>query len=262
MKKQIYVLASLLVLVSCAFILFGCSSQECVHEWGEWNVVTESSCSAQGSQQRKCLSCDEIQTDNISITDHVYDTDNLVWTWNGYESAFATLYCKNDTSHTRQINANITENTVFPTCTENGAKTYTATVKIDDKTYTSEKTEAITSTGHNQITLPAVSPSCTQEGLSVGVYCSVCNTVFEEQKKIPAINHDYDMENIVWNWDGYDNADVTIYCKNDNTHTKQVHAVITSETISATCTKDGKITYNATIKIDAISATAGMVSSV
>ncbi len=115
-------LVSVLVFTACG---------ECEHEWGEWSVSTPSTCSAQGTKQRKCSKCEEVQSESIDIADHKYDTENIVWTWNDYESATATLSCIMDSAHTRQINANVTDEvTTAPTCTATGTKTYTATVKI------------------------------------------------------------------------------------------------------------------------------------
>ena len=47
------------------------------------------------------------------------------------------------------MNATITSEVTKPaTCTEDGVRTYTATVTFNGKTYTDTKTEAIKVTGH------------------------------------------------------------------------------------------------------------------
>ena len=97
----------LLVLVN-VFALVACDST-CEHEWGDWTLSTESTCLVQGTKQRKCLKCEEVQTDNLDIADHSYDVDNIVWTWNADGSVVATLYCDNDATHTKQINASVGE---------------------------------------------------------------------------------------------------------------------------------------------------------
>ena len=43
--------------------------------------------------------------------------------------------------------------------------------------------------GHTPATLEAVAPTCTEDGLTEGSYCSVCNTVITAQTKVPATGH-------------------------------------------------------------------------
>ena len=138
MKNKKTLITSMLCVVILVFSVLALTAcGDCKHEWDEWRVSTPSTCSAQGTKQRKCLKCDEEESEIIDIADHKYDTENLVWTWNGYESATATLSCITDSAHVRQINANVTDEvTTVPTCTEDGTKIYTATVSIDGVTYT------------------------------------------------------------------------------------------------------------------------------
>ena len=44
--------------------------------------------------------------------------------------------------------------------------------------------------GHTPVTLEAVAPTCTEEGLTEGSICSVCNRVITAQTKIPATGHE------------------------------------------------------------------------
>ena len=193
MKKTKKFLVGLLACLSVfagSLGLAACDDEECTHEWGEWSISSPSTCSAQGTKQRKCSKCEEIQSENIDIADHQYDVENIVWTWNGYESATATLSCITDSTHTRQINANVTDEvTTAPTCTATGTKTYTATVKIDGVTYTASKNENLTALGHTEVTDVAVVATCKQTGLTEGSHCSVCNEVLVAQQETPKLNH-------------------------------------------------------------------------
>ena len=63
----------------------------------------------------------------------------------------------------------------------------------------------LVSSGHVVVTLKETSPTCTEEGLTMGKYCMACDMVLEEQKKIPAYGH----------------------------------KEITDSAVAATCTKDG-----------------------
>ena len=44
---------------------------------------------------------------------------------------------------------------------------------------------------HDIVTVPAVAPTCTSEGLSEGSYCSKCGEVFAVQVTVPAAGHSY-----------------------------------------------------------------------
>lgn len=45
--------------------------------------------------------------------------------------------------------------------------------------------------GHTPVDDPAKEPTCTETGLTAGSHCSVCGEVFEAQKEIPALGHDW-----------------------------------------------------------------------
>ncbi|MBQ9112204.1 MAG: leucine-rich repeat domain-containing protein [Clostridia bacterium] len=129
-----------------------------------------------------------------------------------------------------------------PTCTASGTKIRVCNDCEDEEIRTIEPI------GHTEVEDKEVSPTCTQSGLTLGKHCSACGLIIVEQESIDQIGHDYDGENIVWDWSGYTAAKATLTCKNDGTHTTQVTASISEKTVtSATCTKSGKILYTATI---------------
>ena len=71
--------------------------------------------------------------------------------------------------------------TKAPTCTENGVRTYTCTSCGE------EKTEAVKATGHTVVRTAAVAATTEKTGLTEGIYCSVCGTVFKKQEVIPKL---------------------------------------------------------------------------
>ena len=87
----------------------------------------------------------------IKIEDEVeHKYGEPVWSWTGVESATATFTCEHDATHTQVVNATITSEVTKPaTCTEDGVRTYTATVTFEGKTYTDTKTRTLPATGHN-----------------------------------------------------------------------------------------------------------------
>lgn len=72
-----------------------------------------------------------------------------------------------------------------PTCAEKGIKTYTCSECNDFYT------EEIPTVPHTVAVITAVEPTCTEEGKTEGKYCSVCNTILEEQISIPKKSHSY-----------------------------------------------------------------------
>ena len=82
---------------------------------------------------------DETEDFKVCVTESL-----LILKRNGYETASVTVYCSADNTHAKEINANITEAVTTPaSCEATGVKTYTATVIIDDVSYTSTKEETL-----------------------------------------------------------------------------------------------------------------------
>lgn len=48
----------------------------------------------------------------------------------------------------------------------------------------------VKATGHSFAFLPSVAATCTQTGLTAGVYCQLCNTVTKQQQTVPMTPHD------------------------------------------------------------------------
>ena len=70
------------------------------------------------------------------------------------------------------------------------------------------------------------------------------NSAFEIQSKtlenVPALEHNWDYANAVFNWSGYGCANATVTCLNDGSHKLTVPVTVTSETTNATCEEDGE----------------------
>jgi len=87
-------------------------SKECTHTFGEWETITQGTCTATGTKKRTCTKCGQGETDEISATGHSYGN------W---------------------------ETTTEATCTEAGTQTKTCSVCND------KQTEAIVALGHNYV---------------------------------------------------------------------------------------------------------------
>lgn len=110
-------------------------------------VTTPAACTATGVRTYTC-SCGDSYTETIPATGHKYGSPT--WSWTGNTSAKAAFTCQNDSSHTDTVTASITSVvTTEATCTNNGVRTYTASVTFNGVNYTDTKTGVIPATRHN-----------------------------------------------------------------------------------------------------------------
>ena len=91
----------------------------------------------------------EITLEKLTIpaTGHAYGAP--VWKWTDDFKATATFTCANDTTHVKNVTAEVTSAVTTPAaCETTGVRTYTAKVTFGGKEYTDTKTEVIPATGH------------------------------------------------------------------------------------------------------------------
>ncbi len=190
MKKiSVSICAALLLLLSL-LCLASCGKKECPHEWSEPSTITAATCESAGRQVSQCQKCDMLNIEEIAALGHNLDFDHIEWSWNGYASASATLTCLTDASHTKTVNATVTNAvTKTATCTEKGVRSHTAKIEIGESTHTNTKNESIPLHGHTQVILEALSSTCTATGLTEGKLCSACNEILIPQQITPKAAH-------------------------------------------------------------------------
>ncbi|MEE3450828.1 MAG: leucine-rich repeat protein [Acutalibacteraceae bacterium] len=219
----------------------------------------------------------DTKTETLPKTGHNYKLTR--WNWNGYTEAEVTFTCENDKTHTKTIDATITSNKTKPTCEAVGKVEYTETAVFEGKTYTDTKTETLPKTGHSYkltkwnwnsyteaeviftcendkthtqiveatITSNKTEPTCEADGkveyTATAVFDGKTYTDTKTET-LPKTEHSYKLTK--WNWNSYTEAEVTLTCENDKTHTQIVEATITSNKTEPTCEADGKVEYTAT----------------
>src|SRR5699024_7453014 len=92
--------------------------------------------------------------------------------------------------YARKVDADIrTEVKKEATCSEEGILSYTASVVFEGKTYSKEGEQVIEKLPHTNAIMKGYAPTCTKDGLTDGVKCSVCKEVLTKQEVIPATGH-------------------------------------------------------------------------
>lgn len=171
MKKSLTRHISLLVLVGIvavlfAFALVACSSnsnqQSIEHNFSDWIVAKEATCTETGSRGRKCIDCGYVEVEEIpSLGGH------------------------------KEI---VVRERKEPTCTEAGYTQLTKCSVCGKKLADSEEIPAL---GHSIVTDSAVEPTETADGLTEGQHCSRCGEILIPQELLPAIVHRFDDEMFV-----------------------------------------------------------------
>ena len=72
-----------------------------------------------------------------------------------------------------------------PTCTQKGYTTYTCSCGYS---YVADEIAAL---GHTEVVASRLEPICTEEGMTEGKHCSVCNEVLVTQEIVPATGHSH-----------------------------------------------------------------------
>ena len=226
----------------------------------------------------------DTKTEPIPATGHAYGEP--VWSWTDDFKATATFTCTNDTTHVKNVTAEVTSAVTTPAaCETTGVRTYTAKVTFEGKEYTDTKTEVIPATGHaygepvwkwTDGFEATATFTCANNAAHVkNVTATVTNTVTTEAtcestgtrtytakvtfdgkdytdtktETLPATSHAYGEP--VWKWNDDFTASATFTCGNDTSHVKTVNATVTNEvTTEATCETDGVRTYTAKVTFE------------
>ena len=93
----------------------------------------------------------------------------------------------------------VIENEIAATCTKDGSYDSVVYCSVCNEELTRE-TVTVPSVGHTEEILPAVAATCTEDGLTEGKKCSICNEILIEQEVIPATGH-------TWKGTGCENCD-------------------------------------------------------
>ena len=126
---------------------------------------------------------------------------------------------------------------VEPTCTTQGSKYRECTVCLE-----TIDSRLVPENGHTVVPLPSVPATCTEDGLTQGSYCSVCNVTLVAQVTIPAAGHKYTsvITNPTCEEDGYTVHTCVCGDTYTDTYTNMLgHQIAVDSAVKPTCTTSG-----------------------
>ena len=163
-----------------------------IHAFGNWETITNATCTQKGEKQRSC-SCGDVQKQDIPALGHTEVIDQAVsascttagLTQGKHCSVCNTVIIAQQTVPAGHIE--VIDQAVAATCTTNGltqGKHCSAcnTVIVAQQTIQASHTEVIDQ---------AVAATCTKEGKTQGKHCSKCGTVIQAQVATDKIEHNY-----------------------------------------------------------------------
>ena len=159
------------------------------HNFGEWNITKEPTCTEKGEKTRYCSRCDKALVESIDLIDHTYNEWKTVkkasCTEEGKQERKCSMCGKIETKSISALGHGFGEWIIAkePTCTEKGEKTrYCSRC---DKVLV----KSIDLIAHNYSEWKTVKEaSCTEEGKQERK-CSMCGKI--ETKSISALGHDF-----------------------------------------------------------------------
>lgn len=165
------------------------------HTFGEWEMVTEPTCTSMGEEQRTCTNCGKRESRAIEMTAHIWSDTYTVQlaptcTATGLETRLCTACSAIDPDSYREIPANghsFGEWTMDAdsSCTEGGSESRTCTVCGHTETRNVDPIE------HSWQSIYTVdkAPTCTEDG-SESIHCENCSAI-KDSRTIPATGHSF-----------------------------------------------------------------------
>lgn len=217
MKKIIALTLTVLALITLVVALSACNT--CEHEYGEWTVTTEATCSQAGQRERECLSCGEKETQEIKATGaHTYGEWETITNSSCVakgEAKRACLVCGGIEKKEVAINENghnFGEWNVIreATCSRQGEKARTCSLcNTTEKVIIKKLTEGGHTYGEWQI---SIEPTCSKEGQRVKL-CKDCEApVYETLSPLDEGGHSYGEGYITKNPTCVDEGEMTYDC--------------------------------------------------
>ncbi len=162
------------------------------HDMGEFVVTTPATCTAEGEERSDCSRCDYFETQEIAKADHTEEEIPAVAPTCLEDGLTAGVKCSvcGEVLKAQETAPKLGHDmgefvvTTPATCTAEGEE------RKDCSRCDYYETQEIAKVAHTEEEIPAVAPTCTEDGLTAGVKCAVCGEVLKAQETDPKLGHD------------------------------------------------------------------------
>lgn len=166
---------------------------ECSHEFSDWSIIKNASCTEEGTLERSCTKCGYGETSSISQIEHtpivlksVAATCSSTGLTDGSKCSVCDEILVSQEVIDKSDHSPVTIKSVSATCTNTGLTegskcSSCGTVLVAQKT--------VNKTSHVPVPLKAIAPTCSSTGLTEGSKCSSCGVVLTSQNTIPKNAH-------------------------------------------------------------------------
>lgn len=196
------------------------SIEKLPHRWNNGIITQQPTCGEEGVRTYTCAACEENRTESIETLPHSWDSGRITMQPTCGEDGIKTFTCNNcggnrtervaktgdhqygkwiqgdaqyhkrvcDTcgdEKTQSHNFGTSEITKEATCMQEGIRAQTCVICREIKE------TIIPITDHKLETLPGISATCVEKGLTAGQQCAYCQEIITAQKEISAKGHEW-----------------------------------------------------------------------
>ena len=178
--------------------LYDMTDAVCAHSFGDWQVVSPATCTADGSRQRVCTRCGAVEVQTLPATGHSFGAWTVTKAATCTESGISTRKCSvcgtEETMIVPSLGHSMTATAgKAATCTEAGNSAYWTCSRCHKffsdaagKTEIAKDSWVIAALGHDEATRAAVAATCYASGHEADTYCKRCGIVITAGATIPA----------------------------------------------------------------------------
>lgn len=178
--------------------LYDMTDAVCAHSFGDWQVVSPATCTADGSRQRVCTRCGAVEVQTLPAAGHNFGAWTVTKAATCTESGISTRKCSVCGTEETMIVPSLGHSMAATagkaaTCTEAGNSAYWTCSRCHKffsdaagKTEIAKNSWIIAALGHDEATRAAVAATCYASGRTAETYCKRCGLVLVPSTSIPA----------------------------------------------------------------------------
>ena len=231
----------------------GCTYEETIelpviaHVYGAWTVVAEASCTAEGSEMRKCNSCSAVQTRTLVATGHNMGPVEVIPSTCAVKGVSVQKCTRPGCSYAVSEELPLAAHSYGAWTTTEGASCTTPGSEVRKCSVCGAmEMKTIFATGHNLGSAEVTPSTCTEKGKSVRA-CKNSGCSYAVTEELPLAAHQVDEKNwkedkIATCTDAGSRTNVCSVCKGSVTETIPAlgHELGSAEVTPSTCTEKGK----------------------